>query len=446
MLLLGRASGSILPASWAHAAPDRLRKGAAVELSFSDLFVHPVVLYSGLALGAIGVWFAMPRASRGPRELGAVVAAAGVGIVLLALLLTFGVDRAPNLFFYAFSLIGLGSALRVITHPRPVYSALFFILTILSSAGLYILLSAEFLAFALVIIYAGAILITYLFVIMLATQAPSEDAPEEIEESDRVARNPIGAVFAGFLLLAALTGMFNSGVKSLPAPGAVEANTVLRELPLKVSRALASVGFPDSVQAGHDPDRGLAVTSSGDETFATVTVPWDDGIELFKSYVVAIHTELAEDAAANGRSYDVRREASRTQLPVPGTERTTPLFAANETLTPMAPELFARFKTFEISAGGPVIRVFTPNVKRPTKLADDAPWEPNWSMVVNVPASADAVNLERVGFALLAEHPLALELAGVILLMALVGAVVIARKNIEHGEAATELAAERRTA
>jgi NADH-quinone oxidoreductase subunit J len=58
-----------------------------------------------------------------------------------------------------------------------------------------------------------------------------------------------------------------------------------------------------------------------------------------------------------------------------------------------------------------------------------------------MPDELTAVNLERVGFALLAEHPLALELAGVILLMALVGAVVVARKQIEAGEAETEAAA-----
>ena len=70
----------------------------------------------------------------------------------------------------------------------------------------------------------------------------------------------------------------------------------------------------------------------------------------------------------------------------------------------------------------------------------------DWSMMVDIPDDVRGVNLEQVGMALLAEHPLALELAGVILLMALVGAVVIARKNIEHGEAETAIAAERRAA
>ena len=62
--------------------------------------------------------------------------------------------------------LGVGSAIRVITHPHPVYAALYFILTIIAMAGLILLLSAEFMAFAVIIVYAGAILVTYLFVIM----------------------------------------------------------------------------------------------------------------------------------------------------------------------------------------------------------------------------------------------------------------------------------------
>ncbi len=66
--------------------------------------------------------------------------------------------------------------MRVVTHPAPVYSALYFILTVFASAGLFVLLSAGFMAAALVLIYAGAILITYVFVIMLASQASAEAA------------------------------------------------------------------------------------------------------------------------------------------------------------------------------------------------------------------------------------------------------------------------------
>ena len=57
-------------------------------------------------------------------------------------------------------------------HPRPVYSAVYFVLVVLATTGLCVLAAAEFLAAALVIVYGGAIMVTYIFVIMLAQQAP----------------------------------------------------------------------------------------------------------------------------------------------------------------------------------------------------------------------------------------------------------------------------------
>ena len=101
------------------------------------------------------------------------------GVVLLAVMLIVGAilgrDAAGvNFYFWVFSAIALGGRrFGSITHPRPVYSALYFVLTVFATAGLFILLWAEFMAAALVLIYAGAILITYVFVIMLASQATS---------------------------------------------------------------------------------------------------------------------------------------------------------------------------------------------------------------------------------------------------------------------------------
>jgi NADH-quinone oxidoreductase subunit J len=107
-------------------------------------------------------------------------------------------------FYYVFSAIAIGAAARVITHTRPVYAALWFVMVVLSSAGLFLTLAAEFMAFALIIIYAGAILVTYMFVIMLASQTTAEQGEEASPLYDRYAREPLLAAFAGFLLLAAI--------------------------------------------------------------------------------------------------------------------------------------------------------------------------------------------------------------------------------------------------
>src|SRR5690606_206086 len=104
----------------------------------------------------------------------AVVAAAG--LILLALLLR--AEAGMGVFFWIFAGVAVLAALRVITHTRPVYSALYFVLSVLSTAGLFVLLWAEFLGVALVIVYAGAILVIYVFVIMLATQAHASEEAE----------------------------------------------------------------------------------------------------------------------------------------------------------------------------------------------------------------------------------------------------------------------------
>ena len=423
------ARGSILPAFGRVGRSRASRKGANVQLDFSDLFVHPVFLYAGLALGAIGVCYAMPRASRGPRELGGIVAAAGVGLVLLGLLLR-GAEHVPNLFFYVFSLIGLGSALRVITHPKPVYAALFFILTVLSSAGLYVLLSAEFLTFALVIIYAGAILITYLFVIMLATQVSSEDAPEAPNESDAVSRAPFGAVLAGFVLLAALTGLFNSGLQGLPAPSNANPDAALEMLPLKVKKALVERGFPETIEVGNSAARGTVINARPNSRFLLVRMDYEAGLPFIKRYHAALAAQEPE----------AQRAAYLNRLRVVRNGQTEPMFATGEPVEPLTPEMM---DLFQIEGRPPVVLA---SLVRPKSLAEDAEWAPYWTVMLRIPDGVTSVNLERVGFALLAEHPLALELAGVILLMALVGAVVIARKQIQLSEEETDAAAGRSAA
>ena len=89
----------------------------------------------------------------------------------------------------------------MVTHPRPVFAAIWFVMVVVCSAGMFLLLDAEFMAFSLVIVYAGAILITYLFVLMLAQEATGS-AGEALY--DRLPREPIAALVVGFVLLASI--------------------------------------------------------------------------------------------------------------------------------------------------------------------------------------------------------------------------------------------------
>src|ERR1700739_3067061 len=75
-----------------------------------------------------------------------------------------------NILFYIFSALTLGCGVLVIANPfsrNPVTSAMFLVLTIISMAGLFVLLHAFFLAAVQLLVYAGAVIVLFLFVIML---------------------------------------------------------------------------------------------------------------------------------------------------------------------------------------------------------------------------------------------------------------------------------------
>src|SRR5690348_8766641 len=69
--------------------------------------------------------------------------------------------------FYALAAVLLASGLRVITARNPVHGALFLVLAFFTAAGLWLLLGAEFLAIALVVVYVGAVMVLFLFVVMM---------------------------------------------------------------------------------------------------------------------------------------------------------------------------------------------------------------------------------------------------------------------------------------
>jgi NADH-quinone oxidoreductase subunit J len=69
--------------------------------------------------------------------------------------------------FYLFALILIFAASRVITVKNPVHAALFLVLSFFSSAAIWLLLQAEFLAIALILVYVGAVMVLFLFVVMM---------------------------------------------------------------------------------------------------------------------------------------------------------------------------------------------------------------------------------------------------------------------------------------
>ncbi|MFZ9336131.1 MAG: NADH-quinone oxidoreductase subunit J, partial [Burkholderiaceae bacterium] len=70
-------------------------------------------------------------------------------------------------FFYFFAAVLLFAAFRVITARNPVHAALYLVLAFFQAAAIWLLLKAEFLAISLVLVYVGAVMVLFLFVVMM---------------------------------------------------------------------------------------------------------------------------------------------------------------------------------------------------------------------------------------------------------------------------------------
>jgi NADH-quinone oxidoreductase subunit J len=191
-------------------------------------------------------------------------------------------------------------------------------------------------AFALIIVYAGAILITYMFVLMLADQGP-RDSIGHIDDDgdyDRVPREPMAAVLVGFILLGTLAAV----VERIPNTAVLAESSLEQKVARQQADALVMM-----------PKHLLNIVKRSDPTAVSVAV--------------------APNAAIQG---------SIVQTQVTQADGTV--------------------KNVAVDAAGKID------------------------------------NTQMVGLDLVSRYPASLELAGIILLMAMFGAVVLARRQIEFGE------------
>ncbi len=292
--------------------------------------MDPVLPYLACLILALAIYTAIRPATLTFRigAIVATVAAAGWLIGIVAGFLSSLEGDAATPFFIIFSLALIGAAVRMISHERPIYCALHFVLVVIASAGLLLLLEAEFMAFALIIVYAGAILITYMFVLMLANQAADPNEPEAMMSYDKIPREPAAAVGVGFLLLCVITGTVLHGTGQLPdQPKETNTWQTLEKLPKQFESSVLEF----------------------DATFAWPPQQNEQG--------VAIQID-------NNSAYIISAEGVRLDL--------------NPSMAP--------------------------------------------------------TNTQSVGWSLVNDFPVSLELAGVILLMAMLGAAVLARKAIDLSE------------
>ena len=196
------------------------------------------LIIAAAALGGLGVFFLMPRGSAPGRNAGIGLAAAG--LVLLWVIWSLNLPGTPlseSLVFYLLATPTVVAGVMTVTQRNPVSCALWFASVVIGTASLFMLQNAQFLAAASVIVYAGAIVVMFLFVIMLAQQAGAA-------RHDRLSREPGLAVAASFVLIVALVSTIIAVYREAPdLAGRPEQPTVSAYLdPQPDSPHVASLG------------------------------------------------------------------------------------------------------------------------------------------------------------------------------------------------------------
>jgi NADH:ubiquinone oxidoreductase subunit 6 (subunit J) len=352
----------------------------------------PITLVA--ALGFAAVFLLLPRPRATARTWGA--AAGGLALLLAGALVVRATHLAPEtVLFYAFAGIAVIAGGLLVTQSNPARAALSFALVVLSTCGLFLLQAAPFLMAATVIIYAGAIIVTFLFVVMLARQEGPSDA-------DQRSREPLLSSLTGFVLLGALLYVLHRGY------GTADMDTVLARVQQAEAKAtvqeMAEVGGKDpaGVQAFFDSFRG-AVLRGGESTetralakqVEDLSFEWNDWAAGLKGNdpdeARKVWRQMEEIGLRARASYGALQPAAGTPL----SDASGPT-AAQALYPPLGP------------AGGQV-----PALRRDTYGRPQLPHE----------------NTAYLGRSLFTDYLLAVELGGTLLLVATIGAIAIASRR-----------------
>lgn len=333
-------------------------------------------------LGGVGVFFLLPR-PRGRWITGGVtLVLCGIGVLAAFLITRFGqpmstpdaagIDWVGSGLFWLFAAGAVGFGFVLVTQRNPARGAIAFAFVILSTCGLFLLLAAPFLMAATIIIYAGAIIVTFLFVLMLSNVRTASD------ENDR-SREPLLGALAGFAFL----GLVLFALHQTAGTDASEPQPPLTASErAKLTEALAKL------DAAIDPAKAAEFAANADDANNIVNdvVNGSDG-------KASVTQRLAPTSA------DPRVAAFLNQ--------TEELKQANDKLLNEKTDA-AKLKAAE--ALRPQLLVYLGNGHLPAR------------------------NVANLGAVIYSEHLLAVEMAGTLLLVATVGAVAIAGRRKEPSE------------
>ena len=376
-------------------------------------------------LGIVGLVLLLPRPRWRfvPGGIAALVAAAAVfGAWVYN---TYGhplPDLLGTVLFWLFAGGALVFCTVLVVQKNPARGAIAFAFVILSTCGLFLLLAAPFLMAATIIIYAGAIIVTFLFVLMLS------HAEAASNENDR-SREPLYGSFAGFAFVGlVLFTLYQTSQANAPVePGSVRRGTPLpaQVLTTEERTKLADVvARLDATDAQFDSD----LSTSGER------VKRVEYFEQIKNDVAAVVGQVEQQAHDGTLRDRLEKKAAR---PARGDEPGEPAVLnredvqAKDALKQAAKVRNANFttKNLEQSIPAPPGTVDADAVKaQARKLRDEV-------VILYGAGDLPANNVRNLGLVLYSEHLLAIELAGTLLLVATIGAVAIAHSKREGGPA-----------
>ncbi len=353
------------------------------------------------ALGVAAIFLLLPRPRKGRTTLFGVLLG-GVALLGVANVTRTGLLSPETVLFYTFAGLAIVSGALLVTQQHPARAALSFALVVLSTSGLFLLLAAPFLMAATIIIYAGAIIVTFLFVLMLASQAGSTDA-------DARTREPLLATALGFLLLGCLIYV------------------------LQVSYA-----------SNDEHNLVLAIQKQIDQTRDKKAQLSQNNIKSLKDYPTKVMAEIVKDstdANAQGQvggsaheSAEIQRQLDQAYIDWPNVDvDTTTVEDLRVALTKLEATLQVTLLRAQQQHGwllpNAPDRNIVSNLSGPAAVVPNQGNETSWRYDDEQRPPMPADNSAYLGRSLFTDFLLPVELGGVLLLVATIGAIAIAHRR-----------------
>jgi len=373
--------------------------------------VH-LVLAAGLA--AAGCFLLLPR-PRGRSVAGGVaaliIAAAVAGLWTHHAFGEPGANWIEKALFILFSAGAVGFGIVLVVQRNPARGAIAFAFVILSTCGLFLLLAAPFLMAATIIIYAGAIVVTFLFVLMLSAASGPSD------ENDR-SREPLLGSFAGFAFTGLILFTLNQAHEPNAPPPSPNANEVdrLPPFPLLTPDEQQSLRAAADAMQQLEEDAFYAVPNALSREQRTIRT---NRIEALLEDAIGLNSAKYEGRTQYG-SIHARLAGHRMDRRADDVLRQVEAVRRNGVRT---------MKTVDDAIDEPT------RVRPASAVAAVRQLREEVTLLANT-GELPARNTANLGYLLYSEHLLDIELAGTLLLVATIGAIAIAhRKNPEKAVA-----------